>query len=93
MYVWCCIAVSPSRARLQILSEKLVNINHNLEEDKVQKQDTIKQRINAFHDKINQNLAAQDIQFKILKERTEKLYQDIQEERQIRQDLDHEIEK
>lgn len=76
-----------------MLSEKIVHLNHNLEEDKEQKLDSLKQRINNFHEKITQNLGAQDIQLKILKERTEKLYEDVEEERRIRQELDQEMEK
>ena len=70
-----------------------MQINSNIEEDKTQKQDSFKLKISAFHEKINQNYAAQDIQFKILKERTDKLNEDVQEERRIRQELDQEMER
>ena len=76
-----------------MLSEKLVNIDNNIEEDKVQKQDGIRKRVAQFHDKIDQNAAAQQIQLKILKERTEKLFEDVEDERRVRQEMDNEMER
>lgn len=76
-----------------MLSDKLVNIDNNIEEDKVLKQDGVRKRVAQFHDKIDQNAAAQQIQLKILKERTEKLYEDVEEERRVRQGMDNEMER
>ena len=45
------------------------------------------------YDHFNNKHPTQDIQFKILKERTDKLNEDVQEERRIRQELDQEMER
>lgn len=76
-----------------MLSEKLVNINQRAEEGKTIKNihNNIQQQLHNFHEKVLQKSAAQDIQFKILKEQIDRLADDLEEERRIREEFEVEI--
>lgn len=75
-----------------MLSEKITNINQRAEEEKLNKREAFFKKITAFHEKVKQKVAAQDIQFKILKEQIDRLNEDLEEERRIREDFEQEME-
>lgn len=86
------IGVSPSRTRIQALGEKFRNINKRAEEDKNSKKKSLLQKINNLQEKVTQKGVANDIQFKILKEQIDRLYDEIEEEKRIREEFEGELE-
>ena len=74
---------------MENISKKLGTIDKDkLEQSAVRKQELI----NNLQDKINHKAAANDIQLKILREKVEKLYEDLDEERRIREDFESDME-
>jgi hypothetical protein len=83
------LAISPARTRLENISKKLGTIDKDkLEQSAMKKQELI----NNLQDKINHKAAANDIQLKILHEKIDKLYEDLDEERRIREDFENDME-
>ena len=74
-----------------MLSDKLKNLNERTEEEKINKRMAYFQKIKALQEKVGQKSAAQDIQFKILKEQIDRLNEEIDEERRIREDFEQEL--
>jgi predicted nucleic acid-binding Zn-ribbon protein len=74
-----------------MLSGKLKNLNERTEEEKLNNRMAYFQKIKSLQEKVGQKSAAQDIQFKILKEHIDRLNEDIEEERRIREDFEQEL--
>lgn len=76
-----------------MLSEKLSSLNKKLKKESARKEDLNKAAVGAFCEKVKQSCAAQQIQFNILNERADRLVEEIDEERLIREDFEREIER
>ena len=86
------LGISPSRTRIQALGEKLGNINQKVEEEKTSKRQNLITKINNLQEKVSQKATANDIQFKILKEQIDRLNDEVEEERRIREEFETEME-
>ena len=62
------------------------------EDEKNTKRQGLVNKINNLHEKVSQKATANDIQFKILKEQIDRLNEDVEEERRIREEFEAEME-
>merc|ERR1712144_140644 len=64
---------SPSKLRVQQLSDKLANLQTGLEEEKTTRKDQFEYKIHALDEKCQRNQMAEETKFKLLKDQITKL--------------------
>ena len=82
---------SPSRAKINILAEKLTNIR--IDDEKSQKKDFFEQRVKNIHDKMTKSYQNDEARIKMLKESITKLGEDFYTEKAARELFESKKEK
>lgn len=78
---------SPNKARIQQLSDKLAGLQQGLEDEKMQRVDTIEQRLHVLDEKLIRASQADDKKFKMLKDAVGKLTDSLENEKRAREAL------
>ncbi|CAK84945.1 unnamed protein product (macronuclear) [Paramecium tetraurelia] len=78
-------ALSPSRAKISQLTEKLSNLQHSIDEDQAFKKETFEQKVKILEDKNDES------KFKLLKEQLSKVEEGAQNEKIIRESDDEKL--
>ncbi|CAD8067546.1 unnamed protein product [Paramecium primaurelia] len=84
-------ALSPSRAKISQLSEKLSNLQHQVDEDQAFKKETFENRVKLLEDKATKQSQADDSKFKLLREQLQKIEEGAQNEKIIRETGDEKL--
>ncbi|CAD8180437.1 unnamed protein product [Paramecium octaurelia] len=84
-------ALSPSRAKISQLSEKLSNLQHQIDEDQAFKKETFESKIKILEDRATKQAQGDDSKFKLLKEQLQKVEEGAQNEKIIREAGDEKL--
>eukprot|EP00700_Malawimonas_jakobiformis_P002009 EC723013.1.p1 GENE.EC723013.1~~EC723013.1.p1 ORF type:complete len:119 (+),score=16.39 EC723013.1:32-388(+) len=67
------VAESPNKARIQQLAEKLAGLQAGLEDEKIQRIDTIEQRLSSLDDRMKAAAAHDDKKYRAMREAVAKV--------------------
>lgn len=81
-------ALSPSRAKISQLSEKLSNLQMQSEEDKSMKKETFEIKLKALDEKVVKGAQQDEAKFKLLREQLVKLQDSVSNEKVVRESHD-----
>ncbi|CAK56334.1 unnamed protein product (macronuclear) [Paramecium tetraurelia] len=84
-------ALSPSRAKISQLNEKLSNLQHSINEDQAIKKETFEQKVKILEDKVTKQQQSDESKFKLLKEQLSKVEEGAQNEKIIRESGDEKL--
>ncbi|CAD8131973.1 unnamed protein product [Paramecium octaurelia] len=84
-------ALSPSRAKISQLTEKLSNLQHSIDEDQAFKKETFEQKVKILEDKVTKQQQNDESKFKLLKEQLSKVEEGAQNEKIIRESGDEKL--